>query len=501
MVGKAVDSGQMAVRGKVSAAEDHSVAAASLRETFCDAEKGGEFDEECGAKGGRAASLEHQQGGRESGLEFGVMKVRGGEEDCRSMGNGAGLAMGSTTATALESPVGRGGGGGGEGRGCAVASEREKYSPGELQRMAFMPPERFSVGLRCPSGCSAERDRVKMERFSGPDRPCAASDREAERIKHQKFSGPDKLGGGGGPAERPLRSPCAASSRSPSVGSNYSSSSLLSGSEALQRSPWQQENMKHCLIDPKQLVIGEKFASGPKAAMHRGVFCKLEMAIKMIATPETPEEVDKLEQAFTEEVTMSLRLRHRNVIQEGSCVSTRLPLWKPYSIGPVAESRPFYCSRAKCWLDDIVMVLRLLRICSSSSSASAPPPPLPPLLLLLLLLLLICSFSSSSSRLWSQLEAGCRLHDAHRRPSLLCSFSSSSSSDAVFMMHIVVLLSSAPSPPRPPPLAAAAASRRRYGLQSFASSRRSPAAQDQGNVAKNASSVLCIRRWMATIDT
>ncbi|KAJ6748607.1 SERINE/THREONINE-PROTEIN KINASE HT1-LIKE [Salix purpurea] len=67
--------------------------------------------------------------------------------------------------------------------------------------------------------------------------------------------------------------------------------------------------------DMSQLFIGNKFASGRHSRIYRGVYKQIDVAIKLISQPEEDENLaTMLENHFTSEVALLLRLRHPNII-------------------------------------------------------------------------------------------------------------------------------------------------------------------------------------------
>nr|DAD30947.1 TPA_asm: hypothetical protein HUJ06_009798 [Nelumbo nucifera] len=67
--------------------------------------------------------------------------------------------------------------------------------------------------------------------------------------------------------------------------------------------------------DLSQLFIGNKFAMGRHSRIYRGVYKQMDVAIKLISQPEEDENLATLlEQQFTSEVALLLRLRHPNIV-------------------------------------------------------------------------------------------------------------------------------------------------------------------------------------------
>lgn len=67
--------------------------------------------------------------------------------------------------------------------------------------------------------------------------------------------------------------------------------------------------------DMSQLLIGSKFASGRHSRIYHGIYKDKEVAIKLISQPEEDETLAAyLEQQFTSEVALLLRLRHPNIV-------------------------------------------------------------------------------------------------------------------------------------------------------------------------------------------
>ncbi|MQM19880.1 hypothetical protein Taro_052893, partial [Colocasia esculenta] len=67
--------------------------------------------------------------------------------------------------------------------------------------------------------------------------------------------------------------------------------------------------------DMSQLFIGNKFATGRHSRIYHGMYKQREVAIKMMSQPEEDASLAALlEQQFTSEVALLLRLRHQNIV-------------------------------------------------------------------------------------------------------------------------------------------------------------------------------------------
>ncbi|URE49454.1 Protein kinase domain containing protein [Musa troglodytarum] len=71
-------------------------------------------------------------------------------------------------------------------------------------------------------------------------------------------------------------------------------------------------------VDPSQLYVGLRFASGAHSKLHHGIYKDQPVAVKIIRQPDDDENglmAARLEKQFTREVTLLSHLYHRNVIK------------------------------------------------------------------------------------------------------------------------------------------------------------------------------------------
>ncbi|RWW64324.1 hypothetical protein BHE74_00028446 [Ensete ventricosum] len=72
------------------------------------------------------------------------------------------------------------------------------------------------------------------------------------------------------------------------------------------------------MVDPSQLYVGLRFASGAHSKLHHGIYKDQPVAVKIIRQPDDDENglmAARLEKQFTREVTLLSHLYHRNVIK------------------------------------------------------------------------------------------------------------------------------------------------------------------------------------------
>lgn len=70
------------------------------------------------------------------------------------------------------------------------------------------------------------------------------------------------------------------------------------------------------MVDLSQLLLGERFACGNHSRLYHGIYSNSAVAVKVIRQPdENGPLADRLEQIFTQEVTILSCLHHRNVIK------------------------------------------------------------------------------------------------------------------------------------------------------------------------------------------
>ncbi|KAJ7539028.1 hypothetical protein O6H91_11G085800 [Diphasiastrum complanatum] len=74
------------------------------------------------------------------------------------------------------------------------------------------------------------------------------------------------------------------------------------------------------LIDPAQLFVGSKIGEGAHGKVYEGKYRDRSVAVKIIRTGETPEEMTKARSKFAREVAMLSKVQHKNLVKFiGAC--------------------------------------------------------------------------------------------------------------------------------------------------------------------------------------
>ncbi|KAH7438711.1 hypothetical protein KP509_04G028100 [Ceratopteris richardii] len=74
------------------------------------------------------------------------------------------------------------------------------------------------------------------------------------------------------------------------------------------------------LIDPKLLFVGPRISEGGHGKVYEGKYRDQNVALKLIQTSGTPEEVVKRESRFAREVSLLSRVKHKNLVKFiGAC--------------------------------------------------------------------------------------------------------------------------------------------------------------------------------------
>ncbi|KAH7442418.1 hypothetical protein KP509_03G087700 [Ceratopteris richardii] len=74
------------------------------------------------------------------------------------------------------------------------------------------------------------------------------------------------------------------------------------------------------LIDPKLLFVGPRIGEGSHGKVYEGKYHDQSVALKLVQTSGTPEEVAKRESRFAREVSLLTRVQHKNLVKFiGAC--------------------------------------------------------------------------------------------------------------------------------------------------------------------------------------
>ncbi|CAA7046593.1 unnamed protein product [Microthlaspi erraticum] len=74
------------------------------------------------------------------------------------------------------------------------------------------------------------------------------------------------------------------------------------------------------LVDPRHLFVGPKLGEGAHAKVYEGKYRNQTVAIKIIKTGGSPEEIAKIDSRFAREIAMLSKVQHKNLVKFiGAC--------------------------------------------------------------------------------------------------------------------------------------------------------------------------------------